>query len=357
MSAYDLARPEIRDLVPYQAEAVPDDYTRLNANEVSLDPYGSELALSSNRYPELRPQSLQKSMARLFGVATANLCPTRGSSEAIDLLVRTFCRAYRDSVVVLPPTFEMYAAYANMQAAEVRYAELQSKDNFRVDWQAVDAKCDNNTRIVFLCSPNNPTGNLIPVEAILEFAKRREGKSIIVIDEAYIEFSGQVSMVSEVTQVGNLVVLRTLSKAYALAGARCGALIASAEIINLVAALMSPYGISMPVTRLVLDALRSEQIVAAEQQIAAIIVERERLQQLLADSASIEHVWDSSANFLLVRFHNLPLVRAALAEHRILIREYGNNTPLQNCARITVGTTAESNRLMRALDDAGAATQ
>lgn len=357
MSAYELARPEIRDLVPYNAQAVPGDYTRLHANEVSIAPYASDPALASNRYPELRPQSLQQAMARLFAVDEANLCPARGSSEAIDLLLRTFCRPYHDNVVVLPPTFEMYATYANIQAAQVRYAPLQSMQNFCVDWQAVDAQCDNNTRIVFLCSPNNPTGNLIPGDEILAFAQRREGKSIVVVDEAYIEFSGQASLAHEVTRVGNLAILRTLSKAYALAGARCGALIASEEIIGLVATLMPPYGISLPVTRLVLGALQAENIAAAEQQITAIIVERQRLQNLLEASGAIERVWHSAANFLLVRFMAFPAARATLAKHRILIREFTDNPPLQNCARITIGTTAESDRLMQALDDAGELVQ
>lgn len=357
MSAYELARPEIRDLVPYDATAVADGVTQLNANEVSIAPYGSDLALACNRYPELRPRSLQKAMARLFAVNEANLWPMRGSSEAIDLLLRTFCRPYQDNVVILPPTFEMYAVYANIQAAEIRCAPLQNTQDFCVDWQAIDAQCDKNTRIVFLCSPNNPTGRLIPSDEILAFAERREGQTIVVVDEAYIEFSGQASLASTVTQAGNLAVLRTLSKAYALAGARCGALIGSEEIINLVAALMSPYAIARPVTRLVLDALQPENIAAAERQIAAIIAERGRLRRLLEASDSVECVWDSAANFLLVRFRSYPQVRAALVKHRVLIREFGNNASLQNCARITVGTRTESDRLMRALDDAGPSSQ
>lgn len=357
MSAYDLARPELRDLVPYKAKQVADDYTRLNANEAPLAPYATDAANSTNRYPELRPRSLQLALARLFAVDAASLCPLRGSSEAIDLLIRTFCRAYRDNIVVLPPTFEMYAVYAQMQAAEVRCAPLQIGDTFSVDWQALDAQCDDHTRIVFLCSPNNPTGHLIPREEILAFAERRAGKSIVVVDEAYVEFSGQESLASEINRFDNLAVLRTLSKAYALAGARCGVLIGCSEIVNLVAALMSPYALSTPVTGLILDALQSENLAASEQQISVIVAERDRLQQLLQGSPAIEKVWPSAANFLLVRLNQPATVRAALAERHILIREFKAQECLRHCARITVGTAAETDRLMQALSVAGESIQ
>ena len=227
MNIQAIARPEIRDLVPYDAKPLDAAFTRLNANEAPVNPYNSALAEPVNRYPELRPRSLQTTLADLFDVRAPALCPTRGSSEGIDLLIRSFCRAYRDNVVVLPPTFEMYASYASMQAADIRRVPLLAKRGFAVDWQTLDNRCDRNTKIIFLCSPNNPTGNLIPRTEILEFAKSRDGKSLVVVDEAYIEFSDQQSLANKIDDYENLVVLRTLSKAYALAGARCGVVIAS----------------------------------------------------------------------------------------------------------------------------------
>jgi len=350
MSAYDLARPEVRDLVPYDSAPVRSDFTRLNANEATVSPYPAPVAAANNRYPEIRSHSLRTALAVLFEVHESKLCVTRGSSEAIDLLVRTFCRAYRDNVVVLPPTFEMYAAYANMQAAEVRYAPLRSEKDFCVDWDAVAAQCDDHTRIVFLCSPNNPTGALIPSDEILQFAQEMSGKSIVVVDEAYVEYSEQPSLVKDVDRFDNLVVLRTLSKAYALAGARCGALISCAEIVRLTSALISPYAFSGPATSLVLDALQPGNIVAVRDQIKRISAERERLQSCLQKSAAIERVWPSAANFVLVRLRNPNDARRALAKHHVLIREFADESPLLNCARITVGTPAESEQLLLALN-------
>lgn len=353
MSIRELARPEIRSLVPYDVPEVCADYISLNANEAPLSPYPAHAADKTNRYPELRPRSLQRAFSDLYGVPAERICPTRGSSEGIDLIVRTFCRAYCDNVVVLPPTFDMYAAYATMQAAEVRYAPLESNPEFTVNWPAVEEQCDDNTRIVFLCSPNNPTGNLIPREEIIAFARSRADKSLIVVDEAYIEFSEQSSLVDETRRLDNLVVLRTLSKARALAGARCGAVVADPDVIRLLSSLASPYAISTPATRLVLDALQPENRQAAEDQIAAIIVQREALQETLQNCAAVTYVWRSAANFVLARFANLAAVLPVMEKHHILIRELPNDPMLKDCARISVGTATECDLLVAALDEIG----
>ena len=349
MSIRDLARPEIRELVPYDVPEVRADCLSLNANEAPLSPYQSFSADNINRYPELRPRSLQRAFAELYEIPVERICPVRGSSEGIDLIVRTFCRAYRDNVVVLPPTFDMYAAYAAMQAAEVRYAPLRCDPVFTVNWQAVEDQCNDNTRVVFLCSPNNPTGNLIPREEILAFARLRADKSVVVVDEAYIEFSDQVSLADETGRLANLVVLRTLSKAHALAGARCGAVIGDPVIIQMLSSLASPYAISTPVTRLVLEALQVENRDAAENQIANIIAQREALQASLQNCAVATQVWRSEANFVLARFANLPAVLAAMEKHRILIRALPNDPLLEDCARISVGMAADTKSLVSAL--------
>ena len=349
MSIQGIARPEIRDLVPYDAKPLDAAFTRLNANEAPVNPYNSALSEPVNRYPELRPRSLQIAMADLFGVRAPVLCPTRGSSEGIDLLIRCFCRAYQDNVVILPPTFEMYASYATMQAADIRRVPLLAKQGFAVDWQTLEKQCDGNTKIVFLCSPNNPTGNLIPQTEILEFAKSRDGKSLVVIDEAYLEFSDQQSLAHEIDNHGNLVVLRTLSKAYALAGARCGAVIASEPVVNILSALSSPYSISAPVTNVVLAALQPDNRAAAVQQIKDTIQQRDRVSERLATFEVVDHVWPSSANFLLVRFAFPDAAKESLAEQQVAIREFSDDDPLRNCARITIGTPGENDRLIAAL--------
>ena len=353
MSICDLARPEIRELVPYDARPPAMESIRLNANEAPVSPYSSLDSADSNRYPELRPRSLQSALATLYGVDQNNLCPTRGSSEGIDLLVRAFCRAYRDNVVILPPTFEMYSAYAAMQAADVRSAPLNMDRGFAVDWQALADQCDENTRIVFLCSPNNPTGNIIPRNEILEFAESRAGKTIVIVDEAYIEFSGRTSLSSEINNLDNLVVLRTLSKAYALAGARCGAVLACDQVVELMTALMSPYALSTPVTQLVLAALEPDNHAAAEEQIAATKQERDKLRTRLGKLDVVDRVWPGYANFLLVRFTQPERVRDALAGQNVLIRGFNGVNSLQDCARITIGMPDENNRLVAALTSCG----
>lgn len=349
MSVCDIARPEIRSLVPYDAAPPDKTFTKLNSNEAPASPYNSRLSGTGNRYPELRPRSLQTALADLFNVDRRCVSPTRGSSEGIDLLVRAFCRAYRDNIVVLPPTFDMYSAYATMQGVEVRNAPLLSGKHFSVDWNRLAQQCDENTRMIFLCSPNNPTGNTIPKNEILKFVASRKDKSVVVIDEAYIEFSDQPSLASDIGRHDNLVVLRTLSKAYALAGARCGAVLADESLICLISALMSPYAFSSPVTNIVLTALQSENRSAAEEQIANIKNERERMASTLAQLALVERVWPSSANFVLVKFTDGPSASDRLAAARLAIREFGDNPALRDCARITVGTADENDSLIAAL--------
>ena len=360
MTVYDLARPEIRDLKPYSMPDIPEDFTRMNENEATNSPYGQTAAGHANRYPEIRPFAIQSALAGLFDVDASSLCPTRGSSEGIDLLIRTFCRAYTDNVVVLPPTFEMYAAYARMQAAEVRVANLCSDSDFAVDWSLVDSQCDANTKIIFLCSPNNPTGNLISQEEILSFAEQRRDRSIVVVDEAYIEFCDRSSIAVKIEQLENLVVLRTLSKAYALAGARCGAVIGSNQLIQIISAMMSPFAFSAPVHELVLLALQPANVEAANRQITATVRERRRMESLLQELDVTERVWRSDANFIYVQFCNLAAVHEAVTERQIVIREFGNNrdnSDAPDCARITVGSVTENNRLLDALNSAGGATK
>lgn len=349
MSIYDLARPEVRDLKPYTAAPVPDGVVRLNANEAIAYPYPACEIGALNRYPELRPDSLQLALADLYGIEPDYLCPVRGSSEGIDLLVRTFCRAYTDNVVVLPPTFEMYAAYAGMQAAEVRSVPLTEENGYAIDWQAVDAACDEQTRIVFICSPNNPTGSLVPADEIADFARRNQDRFIVAVDEAYIEFCEQESMIPQIPAIENLVIFRTLSKAYALAGTRCGAVLGTPELIRMLSAMMSPYAISAPVAELVLSALSVANIAGAKQQIEATIAERQRLAAVLEASPACETVWPSAANFILTRFANDYPVTESLEDARILVRYFGDRPELLRCARITIGSAAHTDRIAAAL--------
>jgi len=351
MSVCDLARPEIRDLVAYSLPPPPKDFIRLNANESTVLPYSDTPGEEPNRYPEMRPSEIRAVLAELFDVDEEMLCPTRGSSEGIDLLIRTFCRAYTDSIVVLPPTFEMYSAYARMQAAEVREVPLQADQDFSVDWSALRAACDERTRVVFLCSPNNPTGNCIDVGDLLMFVRQMHDKAVVVVDEAYIEFSGNQSLAENIRANDNLVVLRTLSKAWALAGARCGAVLGDPALIRMIAGILSPYALSGAVTQQIISALSNTNRKRAEKQIGNAIAERDRMFESLAGSPAISSVWPSRANFILVKAANPEALSTALLKWRVIVREFPADSPLQGFLRISIGTPAENDQLLSAIAD------
>ena len=232
MSTARLARPEIRALRPYTTSTPAETFIRLNANEspAAVDTGSAE---GINRYPSIRPVALTEKLAANYGVTADNILVTRGSSEGIDLLLRTFCSAGKDSVLLTPPVFELYETYASVQGARCIKVPLQTEHDFALDFDAVLSACDESTKLIFLCSPNNPVGTVIPREQILDIVAARAGKSIVVIDEAYIEFSDRDSLAALVSDHENLVVLRTLSKALALAGARCGSVIAPSWLIEL----------------------------------------------------------------------------------------------------------------------------
>lgn len=344
-----IARKDILALRGYKAGDQAPNTIRLNANEAPRSHWFDDDALSMNRYPEVHPVSLQNKMADLFGVSSSNLLVTRGSSEAIDVLIRAYCRAYDDSVIVAPPTFEMYRFYADVQGIEMIEVPLVRDNDFALNTSAVLAACKPNTKLIFLCSPNNPTGSLVPKDDILRIAANRRGKSIVVVDEAYIEFAGRESIAHQVGDHENLVVLRTLSKAQALAGARCGAAIAQATAIDVMCRVLPPYSFPTPVVGCVLKALSREQIETSKQFIADIVTERERLFVRLARLEIVDAVWPSHANFILTRFGNVDGVQDYLRSHRILIRDFGDQPDLTNCARITIGTREENDALLGAL--------
>ena len=348
MTIAAIARPEIRDLQAYKAVAVADDYVKMNANEAPVATgTGEENGL--NRYPAPRPAALISLMADFYGVAESNLLVTRGSSEGIVILMRTFCAAGRDSVLLTPPAFEMYQVYASIQGVRTISVPLQTDKDFAVDTDALLSSCDDNTKLIFLCSPNNPVGAIIPREEILKILEARTDKSILVIDEAYIEYSDTDSLAPLVTQYENLVVLRTLSKALALAGARCGAVIASAELIPIFDGVLAPYAMASPVLTSAERALTGTQLKDALASVNMIIAERQRLRAELDTCNVVERIWPSKANFLLARFSDLAGVVRCLDKAGITIRTYADDSALRNCARITLASASDNDHLLRAL--------
>jgi histidinol-phosphate aminotransferase len=349
MTIDTLVRPEIRDLQPYVTARQPSDTVRMNANELPWPSPFDNASHTLNRYPEIRPEGLHRALAAHYGVPTECLLATRGSSEAIDLLVRAFCKAGRDSILITPPTFSMYRVYADIQGAETLAAPLQEGNGFDLDVPATLGACQPHTKLVFICSPNNPTGNAVPPEQIVDIARARRGKSVIVVDEAYAEFSNSQSMAASIGHSDNIVVLRTLSKALALAGARCGTVMGPARLIGWLNAMLAPYALATPVIDCVLRALESGNLQTSREAVAHIVRERERLRERLATLSQVQRVWPSQTNFLLVRLNEAQRVLDHLHARSILVRDFPHDPALAGCARITVGTQEENELLIAAL--------
>ena len=353
MSIKDLLRPEIAAMRPYSAAEQVFDTVRLNANEAPWDTAGDRFRRPLNRYPEIRPQQLRQLMAERFDVATDSVLVTRGSSEAIDLLIRAACNAGTDNIVTTSPTFSMYRHYADIQGAFVREVPLDKDNDFALDSEALLDAVDDETRIVFLCSPNNPTGTSIPLDLMEGVLRQLRDRCIVVVDEAYIEFSKHLSMTSKLARFPNLVVLRTLSKALAFAGARCGTAIGDPELIGVLDAIQAPYAVSTPVVETVEDALTGDNIERAAAQVATLIAERERVRAELEGLPQVEKIWPSDANFLLVRFRDVDSVLQSTREGRVLLRYFGAS--LGDCARISIGTVEENDAMLNCIRDLEAA--
>lgn len=348
MSIIKLARPEIQALRPYNAAEQVDDAVRLNANESPLVSAVGNFRRPLNRYPEVRPQKLQRALAARFDCAPEQLLVTRGSSEAIDLVVRTFCRSGRDNILTLSPSFSMYRHYAEVQGAEIIEVPTLGEQDFAIDVDAILAACDKNTRLVFVCSPNNPTGATLPRQELERLLARRGDDSAIVVDEAYVEFGTRPSAIGLLDKYPNLLVLRTLSKALGFAGARCGAVVGPEEVIHMLSAVQAPYALATPVVECVEDALQTEQLALADNTVAQIIEERERLMSAVGTFGFVRKVWPSDANFFLIRVDDASGVMRCCEEHKVLLRHFGGE--LSDCIRISVGSTEENDQLLRALD-------
>ena len=353
MSVLDLARREIRQLAPYEAAAQINDTVRLNANESPIAPAVGHFRRPLNRYPEVRPRALQKKLAARFGCDTDELLVTRGSSEAIDLLLRVFCRAGRDGILTPVPSFSMYRHYAVVQGATVIEVPTTAESDFAIDVDTLLAACEATTKLLFLCSPNNPTGAPLPRADLVRLLDARSGKSVIVVDEAYIEFGDTPTSIELLREYDNLVVLRTLSKALGFAGARCGAVVASRGVIRMLAAVQAPYAMATPVVECVEDALAADALAASEETIRDVISERARLADAMRSFRFVKKTWPSSANFFLVQVDDVSAFLEFCGQRRVLLRDVSNALP--DCVRISVGSRADNELLLQVFTDYEAA--
>ncbi len=347
MTIARLARAEIRALKPYEAAVQAGDTIRLNANEAPWSSSDDQFRRPLNRYPEIRPALLRAALADRYGCGVEQLLVTRGTSEAIDLLIRVFCRAGHDSIVTTTPTFSMYRHYAEVQGAVLREVETQRDNDFAIDPDAILRGCDDTTRLIFLCSPNNPTGSMMSRESVVAILERRGDSSACVVDEAYIEFAGEPSVVDLIGRHENLIVLRTLSKALAFAGARCGSVIGPKDVIDMLNAVQAPYALATPVVECVENALQAHSPGEADQRIARVIEERERLIDSLSTLPFVRRIWPSAANFFLMEVDDAGALMAKSKSDKILLRYFGG--ALSDCVRISVGTKDENDKLLQTL--------
>lgn len=353
MSVAHLARPEIVALQAYEHAAWDPRFERLHANELPWRGVADGSHAGLNRYPEPHPHELEAQLAALYGVPSDCVLAGRGSDEAIDLLARVFCRAGEDRVVVCPPTFGMYGVAARIQGAAVVAVPLVREQGFALDEERLLDACDARTKLVFLCSPNNPTGNRLAHEVIDRVIGALSGRAIVVIDEAYVEFAGKLSaersFARAVASRPHVAVLRTFSKAYGLAGARLGALIAHPDVIALARRVVPPYAVTQLTIEAASHALTATALAVTRERIAAVVEERSRLAEALAGLRGVRKVWPSDANFLLVEFDDAGDALARTRDAALLIRDVRANAGLGNALRITVGSAEQNDRLTASL--------
>ena len=347
-----LARPDILQLQPYSHAAWMPSLTRLHANEAPWRPPGDATAAGLNRYPEPQPKALVARLSELYGVPAEMLLVGRGSDEAIDLLSRIYLRAGSDSILQCPPTFGMYRVAAHIQGAGVVDVPLERGRGWRLDPGRLLAAWRPPMKIVYLCSPNNPTANAFELEAIEAVCVALDGKAIVAIDEAYVEWSGRRSLAAWLERFSTLAVLRTLSKAHALAGARVGALLAHPDLIGLARRVIPPYSLAQPTIEAALRALEPDALAAARVRIDALIAERDHLGARLARSPLVAKVWPSDANFLLVESEDADRFLRSSIAGGTLVRDLRAHPALPSALRVSVGTRAENDALIDSLEAA-----
>jgi histidinol-phosphate aminotransferase len=348
MSVLELARAEIRALVPYSSARMEaaGGQLLLNANESAWAPFG-DVGLDCHRYPDPQPAALVERLAALYDVRREQVLVGRGSDEAIDLLVRAFCRAGEDAILVQPPTFGMYGVCARVQDAAV--VEVPMSADFQVDAESVLAAVTPAVKLVFVCAPNNPSGAGVSLQTTEALARALAGRAVLVVDEAYVEFADGASAATLLDRYEHLAVLRTLSKAWALAGARIGCLLAHAEVIALLRRILPPYPLPRPCVAAAMEALSPAGQATARERIAVVRAERVRLAAALQALPGVRAVLPSQANFLAVRFDDAGAVYRRLFDAGIVVRDVRRYPGLADALRITIGTVEENDRVLDVL--------
>jgi histidinol-phosphate aminotransferase len=338
-----LIRENIKKLKPYssaRSEFSGMASVFLDANE---NAFGSPLMKWYNRYPDPLQWEVKRKISTIKNIAAENILLGNGSDECIDLLIRAFCDPQKDNIIICPPTYGMYEVYAHINDVDVK--EVPLLQNFQLNLDGLEQAIDENTKLIFLCSPNNPTGNSMEREDIEVVLNNFDG--IVIIDEAYINFSRYRSFLSELKDYPNLVVMQTFSKAWGLAALRLGMNFASIEIIDILNKIKPPYNINLATQELALQAL--DHLDDVNTMIKETVKEREELVKDLVQLPSVQKVYPSDANFVLAKMTEATSIYNYLKEKGIIVRNRSNVILCEDCLRITVGTPKENRQLLDAL--------
>lgn len=338
-----ILRPHILNLVPYSSAR--DEYTGkegifLDANE---NPYQSVNGQHWNRYPDPYQWAIKEKLAPIKGVRPTQIFLGNGSDEPIDLLVRATCIPREDNILIMPPTYGMYQVSADIN--DVPIVKVPLTPDFQIDTEKVLAGITPQTKIVWICSPNNPSGNLVKRKAILDILNNFGG--LVVVDEAYIDFADELSFTQELDKYPNLVVLQTFSKAWGLASLRLGMCFASEEIIRILNKIKPPYNLSGATQQLLFEAI--DYVEKKNQLVEDILTERKHLSTNLSTLPLVKKIYPSDANFLLVQFDDAAAVMQYLLEEKIVVRDRSKVLLCEGCLRLTVGTAQENQILLEAL--------
>ncbi|HRE78714.1 MAG TPA: histidinol-phosphate transaminase [Flavobacterium sp.] len=339
-SVQNLVRKTILNMKPYSSAR--DEFKEFETNLIFLDANENPFSNSYNRYPDPQHKQLKTLLAKQKKVSSNQILLGNGSDEVLDLLFRAFCEPNQDNIITLPPTYGMYGVLANLNAIENK--EILLTNDFEPNVDEILNAVSENTKIIFLCSPNNPTGNSFSDESILYLLKNFNG--LVVLDEAYIDFSSKESWLSELNDFPNMVITQTLSKAYGLAGLRIGIAYASEEIISILNKIKPPYNLNTASQEIAMKKLSQNTLTA---QVKKIVSERENVIKSLKTINFIKQIVPSDSNFILIKVDDANLRYNQLIQAGIVIRNRSNQPLCENCLRITVGTKEENNQLITTL--------
>ena len=354
----NLIRPHYIDLQGYVSAGMESDKTAdkvfMNANE---NPYELPGLDRFNRYPEPQPKALADAYANAYGVEANQIVMTRGADEAIVILTKLFCQPHKDSVIICPPTFGMYGVNANATPANLIEVPLKKvHDTFQLDKEAIIKAAynpDNAVKLAYICSPNNPTANSFSHEDILEIVSELEGQTIVILDETYAEFSREGSLTSALVDHPNLIILRTLSKSYSMAGMRMGCFIThDREFVALVKSkALDAYPLPHASVDAALHVLSDEVREIAKDNIQTLLDERDRVKTELRSRNKIKHVYPSDANFLFVEMDHASEFIQFCTENDVILRDFSSKPGTENCIRISIGTPDQNDLVLKLLND------